>query len=419
MSTRDHEVLLLKNRFSSPADYRIKIHKGTNGTALPCCQTASVQFQAALEAAVGLNGICGAIDFLSSKFHWGCISCSYLCECIEYADHLYCTATMGVGLEALRRYQVSDDGQVMFKLVTVELINVFGNGSIGTWKKELADTAMNFADRPVHKDWLENGAGYHNLLGIVDNAGNLSLCDFDAKFFFPREITTDEASTVCLRVAHWSGCASLEADPAPTPLTPVNWGGLSLQLNVWEDITPERVPTTLSREEQVAQLVSALGGSQMMCSSLSRADSDNSSPNSPGTVTTYESELPTPVSVARAFSGLALHGRLAPPAVLITGIHMGPNPCPGVGAARAVRVVFPEAYILAADDSKFSDPVFSDFRNVEELNNTVATAGGRKQQQWDIVAGLLRELHERSGGNAFSSAPFASHGVYYLPVRIM
>ena len=74
---------------------------------------------------------------------------------------------------------------------------------------------------------------------------------------------------------------------------------------------------------------------------------------------------------------------------------MGANPCPGVGVARAVRAAWgAAARIVAADDCKFSDPAFSEFRKIDELGSTVSSAGGSKQQQWDIAVGLLKELVE-------------------------
>jgi hypothetical protein len=49
--------------------------------------------------------------------------------------------------------------------------------------------------------------------------------------------------------------------------------------------------------------------------------------------------------------------------VLISGVYMGSNPCPGVGVARALRAHYGAARtrLVAVDNCHFSDPVFDAF----------------------------------------------------------
>jgi hypothetical protein len=405
MKSRDEQIAALKGKFDPPTTFRISPHLDKNGIILSCCQTVSTQFRGTVKAVFDANGICGVIEYVTKKFHWGCIPCTSFCECFKYADHMYCTATMGIGLEALRLCQESSDGNVSFQLVAVEQISVFGRGNVDTWRRELAKTAKKYSDRPIHKDWLLEDTSYHNLLGIVDKEGNLTLCDYDGKFFFPRDVTDDEASTVSLRVTHWQGCASL-ALGAPA-LRQVTWGGLPLTLGQWEDITPQRVPAALSREDQVAQVALAFTSSRQEVSPVSAQQSFCLTPT---TATTTES---SPTGSSNALWGTdATH---APLSLLITGIYMGSNPCPGVGVARAVRATLPDAHIVAADNFTASDSAFSEARKIEELGNMVATAGECKQRQWDIVAGLLQELKDKKHPDDDASNELS---VFYIPVGL-
>ena len=55
--------------------------------------------------------------------------------------------------------------------------------------------------------------------------------------------------------------------------------------------------------------------------------------------------------------------------------------------------------------AKFSDPVFNEFPQIEELGSTMSSIGATKQEQWDIELSLLK---------AFEHKP----NLFYIPVRI-
>jgi hypothetical protein len=402
---REEDITLLKNRFEAPATFRIEIHQDKNGHIMSCCQAVSTQFRSSVKASSDANGVGGVVDFFTSKFDWGCVPCRHFCEYYKYSKHLYCTATMGVGLEALRVCQEFTKGACPFQLVTVELIKVFGKGNVATYKNELATAAKDHPDLAIHKGWLLEEGGYHNVVGIVDGEGRLTVCNYDGKFLFPRENIDDEDSTVAVRISHWQGCVSLAR--GATPLRQVTWTGLPLTLNQWEDIIPQRLPAALSREDQLAQLARAFAGERQECPCISAQPSFCLTP---ATATTTESAPAFASMTSADFNGSAGEPT---PVLLITGTHMSANPCPGVGVARAVRAAIPDAHIFAADNHTVVDAVFSEARKVEELGNTVTTAGDTKQRQWDIVAGILQELRDRK----HPCEDAASQSVFYLPVR--
>jgi hypothetical protein len=92
-----------------------------------------------------------------------------------------------------------------------------------------------------------------------------------------------------------------------------------------------------------------------------------------------------------------------PVTVIISGIYMGINPCPGVGMARALRAHFGPGGVrlVAVDDCQFSDPVFDAYLPVEET----MTGASEAAEQWAAVEKVLQR--ERSSGAQ----------VFYLPVR--
>ena len=80
--------------------------------------------------------------------------------------------------------------------------------------------------------------------------------------------------------------------------------------------------------------------------------------------------------------------------VLITGCHMSPNPCPGVGIARSIRAaLFPNTkmVLIAVDNndelfSGMTDPVFDSCRAVTVMNPFCEST---LDEKWDALAGLL------------------------------
>ena len=187
------QIAALKCRFLPPSKFRLLRHKkqssgGFELNTAPCCQSAIAYFRSCVVSSASSDGMSGVINFITNKFHWGCVPCLYYCECLKNCNDVYCTATMGLGLEALEYYRSICPSPLSFKVIVVELVKICGRGNIRTWRNELDKIKRTYTTRHRHvpQDWLGEDTAYHNLVGVVSRDGNLTLCDYDSKFVFLR-----------------------------------------------------------------------------------------------------------------------------------------------------------------------------------------------------------------------------------------
>jgi hypothetical protein len=345
----------------------------------------------------------------------------------------------------------------------------FSKEDIIACKKELLETAQHYTTRPVQTEWITEEAVYHNVVGIIDHEMQLMVCDYDGKFLVPRNRTLNHGCIVSIRISNWLGdtphhanprsdviptadhltyenCSScgastnsaLGADsssprvPSAPPLPDVaNWNGVPVEFNVWVDIRENEQMQALSPQDQVAVLGSVYAPSLP----LLPLPEPQSCARAATTATTTAAaaaavdDLTTPLSEssdsATAFTTVTATAASASAAtatvttVVITGVHMGYNPCSGVGVARSIRAAVPAARIIGADECKFSDPAFSAFHSVDELGSTGSSVGATKQLQWDIVLSLLHDAHTHTH-TADHDADRANCGLsqlFYYPVR--
>jgi hypothetical protein len=408
MLDTEKQIHFIKQFFKAPSSARIQCHMSGDGKVAHCCQSAIAFVKASVVALSAVNGINGVIEFFTKKFVCGCIPCRYYCECVKYSNNVYCTATMAMGLEALKMYRSICD-QPSFNTVVVELIILAGKFQVSFWNEELAKAVTSFKERPIETEWLRSDTYYHNVVGIVDENKNLNVLESSADFIYPRSSCSDEKSVVAIRLSHWSSNVS-NSDFINTYI--VSWNGVSLPFNEWIDVQTalESTPNlaVAATENCVDYLGAVYSNTERGQGRIASSNcSDASSLSSSWTKVSKEHESQLHETGSSAIADLFAAGESL--SVLISGVYMGNNPCPGVGVARAIRAAAPATRIIAADDVEFSDPVFDEFRLVKKIGSTPLRAGAVRQEQWDVACDLISEymIPSKEG----------SH-VFYLPVGV-
>ena len=388
------QVKILKNRFNAPAAVRLLSHKihGTEKVA-NCCQAAQASIRGAVVASATSEGINGVIEYFTSYFAWGCVQSQFYCECVANRQELYCIATTCVGLECLGLYK-SLSAHKQFDLMVVEFIIADCASVIRTEKQYLVEASRKKYQADLSCGWVLDDTFYHVLVGLVDQQSNLTICDNDATM--PFSITENGGTTriQSMRISPWAG----DTNPIRS-FSHVNWNGTQIALNRWvDDLNISDIVETLgkvySAESRDCHKVTEWPASQPSSTSLTTA-SPSSEPLSPSD--TNKLLLCTAI-----------------PIVLISGTYMGPNPCPGVGIARALRAALgdKEVRLISVGDAEFSDPVFDAHWPVLELGAAAYLTGPTKTQtQWDIVAELILIQQTEA------SAELGDSPVFFIPVR--
>jgi hypothetical protein len=180
------------------------------------------------------------------------------------------------------------------------------------------------------------------------------------------------------------------------------WNDMELALQQWVDLID------IKKEKVVVPdpMISVLGRVYATGASITESSKSNDSPTNPIDIAFSESGESSVADCSLVHLGSAL-------TVLVSGTYMGSNPCPGVGIARALRSAMGSSNLrlIAVGDADFSDPVFDDSLEVDELGAAVHLTGPDKVQiQWDTAAALI--LAHMQAGNASSSTD-----VFLIPVR--
>lgn len=336
----------------------------------------------ALVAAASSGGINGVVQYFTSEFTWGCVQGHYYCDSLDHRKELFCVGTACVGLESLNFYRSISPPSARFDLVIIELVATTCPSVIRSEKLWLSEEVEKNAPHELSSGWVLDNAYYHVLVGIVDSNLKLNICDYDARM--PYLLSDNDSSTkiAAMRVSPWQG------DSNTSKLsTHVVWNGAHIALNQWVDFDDQLFQGSASSCDTVATLGGVYG-------SPGKGMSMRSHPSSTSMTTDISVSLNSPYLSSHGCTSTEMHPllRASLPTVFISGTHMGTNPCPGVGIARALRTGLPHtgARLIAVGDAEFSDPAFDAYWPVEELGAASHLSGRTKtQKQWDAVSELV------------------------------
>jgi hypothetical protein len=323
------------------------------------------------------GGVPGVVELCTRKFAWGCYPAKYYCECVQHSKELYCTATMLIHLECLQRFKELDSSNNQVGLLAVEVISVLSQESVEYVHRVISATTEKHGDRKIHDGWVMDHTDYHQLAGVVDCEGLLTLCDCDGSLLVRPTDERCEARIVCIRATPWSGGGDTLSANGRTKVT---WCGMDVPLGRWVTVPAH---TTTSRSagntqlalQQLSCVYRAIAGNTTVEGSSKKRHIDALS--TPGPASKAPRTSPSTDSFAESADSPATdasyHSNVAsspadpqPLTVYISGVYMGTNPCPGVGVARALRTHYnatpPAALrLVAVDNCDTSDPVFDGF----------------------------------------------------------
>ena len=220
--------------------------------------------------------------------------------------------------------------------------------------------------------WIEDDVNHHQCVGLLSNAtGQLRIWDF-GKWLLPSQDCAHDRSTLAIRLSE--GCAATGAAMPPT----VNWLGLEVPTAGWAAMLPDAIPGSgilniglcepqLSERRQLELLEQVFESSRAGLSAL---------------------RTPAPYGATADIDQLA-------PTIIISGNHMSPNPCPGVGCSRGIRSRFPRATTVAIDsnmdvlsgmmDVTFDRAIALDTVCLRHLKSKA------KKEAWQLVVGQLAD----------------------------
>ena len=362
----ESQVKALKEFFDPPARIRLQSHKSRNGEVASCCQAAKASIRGAVVSSATSEGIAGVIAYFTAHFSWGCLQSKHYCDCMANRDDLYCIGTTCVGLECLG-FLKSISEHKLFDLMVVEFLISDCASVIRTEQQYLKEASQLETTAERSHSWVLKDVFYHVLVGLVDSQNHLMVCDSDGSMPFLAINNGSAARIQSMRVTPWAG----DANPIRS-FCHVNWNGTQIALNRWVDDLNIDEGTTVAVAVETLPKV-------------------------------YDVQRPTTLSAHPSASSLttifsSCGNLLVRPRdrhttnVLISGTYMGPNPCPGVGIARALRaaLVDQEVRLISVGDAEFSDPVFHTHWPVLELGAAAYLTGPTKTQtQWNIVAELI------------------------------
>jgi hypothetical protein len=410
------EICCLKSRFiRSPADKRLEKHADKDGNVSACCQSALASLRGSIVTAGLQGGVCGVVELCTRKFGWGCYPAKYYCECMQHSKELYCTATMLIHLECLQRFKELDSGNSQIGLLAVEVISVLSQESVEYVHRVIGAATKKHGDRMIHDGWVMDHTDYHQLAGVVDCEGRLTLCDCDGRVLVRPTDESCEARIVCIRATPWSGGGdTLSANGRRQ----VAWCGMDVPLGRWATVpantaTSQTVSNTqlalqqLSRVYQDATSNTVDEGSSKKhhVDALSTPGPASKVPRTSPSIDSFAESTDSPDTDASVSNIASNRADPQPLTVYISGVYMGTNPCPGVGVARALRVHYnatPSAALrlVAVDSCDTSDRVFDGF-----IQLVAEGAEVEAQVLWQTVQKRVQE--QRDAGRAS----------FYIPVR--
>ena len=396
------EVTQLKTNFPSPSSMRLQCHRTKSSSGIEsvahCCQSAKAVIRGAVVASAANGGVAGVIDYFTTDFVWGCLQGYFYCECVKNRKNLFCEGTACVGLECLHFYRTLCPLSNPFDLVIVEIIVSDSPSSNHSTRLCLSEATRRNPTQHMSRGWILDDTYYHIMVGIVDKQRNLSICDSDGQML--HIVTESAAQIVSIRLTPWSGQGEENAAPLRSNGS-IMWNDMHLALQQWVDLID------IKKEKVVVPdpMVFVLGRVYATGASDAESSESNDSPTNPIDMAFSEGGESSVADCPLVRFG-------STPTVLISGTYMGTNPCPGVGIARALRSAIGSSNLrlIAVGDADFSDPVFNDSLEVDELGAAVHLTGpDKKQIQWDTAAALI--LAHMQAGNTGSSTD-----VFLIPV---
>jgi diaminopimelate decarboxylase len=269
-------------------------------------------------------GLFGALAEMSSRFKWGFARCEHLCQCVSEADNLDCGAGMSLALTLLKPIRGN------YRLATVEVIVRHSQFNTTIWKHRIREENPKMSQEEMdHKTiWIEQDCHYHTCVGLIstEHPGewDLKLWDFGV-WVLPSHSPDAFNARLAIRVKLLTG----EDSPRPTDHIPhLKWGNVTIQEGEWVNLWPNFT-------------------------------------NSP--------TFPPPTSL--------------PSKIFISGCHMSGSPCPGVGLARSLRLIYPDAGLVAVDTAEdlangASDPIFTSRLS---LPGVMAPSFSGQYSDWQVI----------------------------------
>lgn len=331
----------------------INLHKNKDNNIKECCQVALCHFNSLLS---NQHGLFGALTSLAGKFKWGFSRCEHVCECVSNADNLDCGSGMSLALKLLKPIRGN------YLLASVELIITHSKFNTTIWKHRIAEENPNMTpeELALKTIWIEDDCHYHTCIGLIsdnntDSNDNHNINELQLKVwdfglwilpsYSPHSLTAKLAIRVKIDREN-SEFNQSSSSSSSAPLT-FQWGKHSIVEDTWTH--------------------------------LFDLDDLRTSPN---TVTDNNT---TPTSTL-----------CTPPQVFISGCHVSGSPCPGVGLARSIRVIYPEARLTGVDTAEdlatgVSDPIFNARLSLPGVMapSFSGTYSDWQVLQWDLVYDLL------------------------------
>jgi hypothetical protein len=248
--------------------------------------------------------------------------------------------------------------------------------------------------------WIAPDTLYHQCVGLVNNidgTNQLRIWDY-GKWHLP---TTDWASNKSIIAVRFSFDDETELDRE------VDWLGLKVPTGEWVTLMPNDVSAKFSAETTSPTVVPEIAALAATAAAVKNFEPLKHTVND-------DQKRAILASVFRAHTlpseEVALSGgpTTAPtmevagltPTVYVGGNHMSPNPCPGVGVSRAIRLRFPGATTIAIDNagdplSGMTDTTFTKAIAVDlvmNLGNSMCDQA--KSLHWKLITGLLLDNRE-------------------------
>ena len=409
------EVSMLQARFSPPTNVKFHFHQH-KGVKSPCCQSTYAVLYGTIVAAASTGGINDVIQYYTSNFNWGCFPCKHYCEALKHANELFCTGTMTIGLESLGMYRSLCPSRPQFDLVVVELILQLSASSVQDNLDNISTTKSIYKHRIINTRWLLSHTCYHNLVGIVDKDKNLTLSDYNGKFLFQQHENNSINKILAIRVSPWlnhhNKTTFLSMDRHSLYPQCLKWNARLLPLHCWTQIaeTCDSGPLYSEHIYMQVNLLASLYKTQCVHNSM------HNTTEIPVVEASIHRNNPQQLAPHHSIDPLIHAPQPVEAIVLITGIYMGTNPCPGIGVARALRVHYNAhtpgtVQLVSLDNCQTSDPVFDTHLPLTD-DGAEAAETESLEDSWRVVEREIMQLQQKQS-NTKKNVP-----ILYIPVRL-
>lgn len=307
-------------------------------------------------------GLMGVLEFMRSKFVWGAARKNEIGDISDLTERVDCIGQASIALGIV--YDFCVDNRTDITLATIQLVKRADRQDIAVWNTVIEDMHLNRAtesELEELKGWLIGDYIYHQCIGLISPSGVLTIWDNNGDILMPPRVLADENVILAIQV---------------TPFLGNSWQLGTLPHRHFDWLQWEHVPVPTSKWVRL--------------NDSSFGDLFSAARAVVSTVVEVAAGSPDEISVP-----------LAPTShtVLITGCHMSPNPCPGVGIARSLRAgaaSFPALVsleLVAVDNndelfSGMSDPVFDSCRSLIVMSPLCKCS---LEEKWTAMQELLQD----------------------------